>query len=255
MRIIIDEDTQQLHAESSDAVRIYDLYSKEAFELLSSYWVKLGWNQKYTYTFTWMERPIIQLPEDMLRIQEVICDLRPDVIIETGVAHGGSLIFYASLCKALEHGRVIGIDIDIRPHNRKAIEEHLLSSYITLFEGDSVNPMLLDSVKNSIAANKSILVILDSCHSHQHVLAELEAYQDLVTVGSYLVVTDGIMQHLYDVPRGNTCWQKDNPVTAVEEFLQTHCEFIYEQPIWLFNESELSKNITHWPMAWLKKIR
>ena len=135
MKLIIDPEARKLVHETSSETHIFDLYSREAFELISMQWVRVGWNQKYPYTFSWMGRPIIQLPEDMIRIQEVIYRVKPDVIIETGVAHGGSLIYYASLCKAMENGRVIGIDIEIRPRNRKAIEYHELSSYLRLIEG------------------------------------------------------------------------------------------------------------------------
>ena len=130
MKIILDTDSSELTVESVDGKRVMQLYSKEAFELISREWVRVGWNQKYQYTFSWMGRPIIQLPEDMLRTQEVLYKLRPDVLVETGIAHGGSLIFYASLFKAMGKGRVIGVDIEIRGHNRVAIEEHELCSYI-----------------------------------------------------------------------------------------------------------------------------
>src|SRR5690606_19131155 len=147
-------------------------------------------DNKYVYGFSWMGRPIIQLPEDMIRIQEVVYRLKPDVIVETGVAHGGSLIFYASLCKAMERGRVIGIDIEIRPHNRKAIEAHELAGFITLVEGSSTDPAIVQEVKSLVAPGETAIVILDSNHSKQHVLDELEAYADLVSVGSYIVACD-----------------------------------------------------------------
>src|SRR3982750_2247649 len=129
MKLIIDTDQHTLTQIDDGRTTELPLYSNEAFDALSAEWLRVGWNQKYTYTFTWMGRPIIQLPEDMVRMQEVIYQIKPDVIIETGIAHGGSLIFYASLCKALQKGRVIGIDIEIRPHNRAAIEQHHLSPY------------------------------------------------------------------------------------------------------------------------------
>src|SRR5437773_11499060 len=126
MRLTIDDEKKTLSVDEGGRTQTVDLYSTRAFELISQAWLKVGWNEKYPYTFTWMGRPIIQLPEDMIRIQEVIYRVRPDVIVETGVAHGGSLIYYASLCKAMETGRVVGIDIEIRPNNRRAIEEHEL---------------------------------------------------------------------------------------------------------------------------------
>ncbi|MCT7982338.1 cephalosporin hydroxylase family protein [Laspinema sp. A4] len=253
MKLIIDTDKQQLIQEIEGTQVCIDLYSKKAFELISQQWVKVGWNQKYPYTFSWMGRPIIQLPEDMIRIQEAIYRVKPDVIIETGVAHGGSLIYYASLCKAIAQGRVIGIDIEIRPHNRKAIEAHELFPYITLVEGNSIEPELVHQVKSTVKPGETVMVILDSCHTKAHVLAELEAYGDFVTPGSYLVATDGIMQELSDVPRGQSEWTFDNPTAAATEFVQQHPEFFLEQPKWPFNESELTKNVTHWPGAWLQR--
>ena len=150
MKLTIDTDNKKLTIHDEAGVSEIDLYSKEAFEKISRQWVKVGWNEKYSYTFSWFGRPIIQLPEDIVRIQEVIYQVQPDVIIETGVAHGGSLIFYAGLCKAMEKGRVIGIDIDIRAHNRKAIEAHFLSPLITLVEGSSVDPDIVAQVKRHI---------------------------------------------------------------------------------------------------------
>ena len=254
MRIVIDTDTKSMEVETPAGKKSLDLYNKEAFELLSRLWIKTGWNQKYQYTFTWLGRPIIQLPEDVLRIQEVIYKLKPDVIIETGVAHGGSLILWASLCKAMDKGRVIGIDIEIRPHNRRAIESHELFSWITLVEGSSIDPEIVRNVKSMIRPGDVVLVLLDSNHTRQHVLAELNAYCDAITPGSYIVATDGIMQDLYDVPRGRPEWLNDNPSQASIEFAQSHPEFLIEQPAWLFNESELDKNITHWPGAWLRRL-
>lgn len=231
----------------------FPLYSKEAFEALSHLWLKVGWNQKYPYTFSWLGRPIIQLPEDVMRMQEVLYRVKPDVIVETGIAHGGSLILYASLCKAMGKGRVIGVDIEIRPHNRKAIEEHELNSFVTMIEGSSINPTIVNQVKQLIKPHETVLVILDSNHTKSHVAAELEAYASLVTPGSYIVATDGSMEILHDVPRGAPHWDKDNPAVAAREFAHAHPEFILEQPAWSFNESELDKNITHWPSAWLRK--
>ncbi|VBB05180.1 s-adenosyl-l-methionine-dependent methyltransferase [Lucifera butyrica] len=254
MKLIIDTDLQTVCCQNDNREYSVPLYSREAFELLSRWWVKIGWNEKYEYTFSWLGRPIIQLPEDMVRIQEVLYRIKPDVIIETGVAHGGSLIYYAGLCKVMGNGRVVGIDIDIRPHNRRAIEEHELASYITLIEGDSTASAVLTLVKSNVQAGETVAVILDSCHTQKHVAAELEAYAPLVSPGSYIIVTDGIMQELFDTPRGNPEWQWDNPGSAVEEFLQIHPEFICERPAWVFNESQLAEEVTNWPKAWLKRL-
>jgi cephalosporin hydroxylase len=255
MKIIIDTESKSLKIGDQTEEKTIGLYTREAFELISRLWVKTGWNQKYQYTFTWLGRPMIQLPEDVLRIQEVVYKLKPDVIIETGIAHGGSLIFWASLCKAMNKGRVIGVDIEIRQHNRQAIESHELFPWITLVEGSSTDSKIVQSIKSLISPNDVVLIVLDSNHSKQHVLNELEAYFDVVTPGSYIVATDGIMLDLYDVPRGNPEWINDNPSEAAIEFSKNHPNFIIEQPSWVFNESELEKNITHWPNAWLRRIK
>jgi cephalosporin hydroxylase len=253
MKISIDTEKKTLITECNDQRIQMTLYSKQAFEMLSQIWLKVGWNEKYTHTFSWMGRPIIQNPEDIIRAQEVIYRIQPDVILETGVAHGGSLVFYVSLCKAMSKGRVIGVDIEIRPHNRKAIESHELFPNITLIEGSSIDPVIVRQVKSLVKQNETVLVFLDSNHKKRHVLAELEAYHSLVTPDSYIVATDGIMKDLDDVPRGNPEWVHDNPAAAAAEFVQSHPEFVIEQPAWSFNESQLSENVTHWPGAWLRR--
>jgi len=253
MKLIIDTDSRELTAQQDGAQRVLPLYSKQAFELISRQWLRVGWDQKYAYTFTWLGRPIIQLPEDMLRVQEVIYRVQPDVIIETGVAHGGSLVFYASLCKVSDRGFVIGIDLEIRPANRAAIEGHPLADRIKLIDGDSASPAVQSRVASLIPPGAKVLVVLDSCHTKAHVLAELEAFAPLVTSGSYLVATDGLMQYLDDVPRGNSSWAEDNPAAAARDFAERHAEFVLEQPAWTFNESPLSENVSHWPGAWLRR--
>lgn len=255
MKLIIDDIQKTLTIEMDDARRTIALYSKEAFELISHQWLKVGWNEKHVYTFTWMGRPIIQLPEDMIRIQEVIYKVKPDLIIETGVAHGGSLIYYASICNAMSKGRIVGVDIEIRPHNRTAIEAHELSSYITLIEGNSIDERVIDEVKRSIKSDETVFVILDSNHTKQHVLNELEAYSPFVTKDSYIVATDGSMRDLYDVPRGNSEWKEDNPLSAILKFVDKNPEFVIEEPEWAFNESELTEVITHWPCAYLRRVK
>jgi cephalosporin hydroxylase len=190
----------------------------------------------------------------MFRAQEVICKLRPDFIIETGVAHGGSLIYYASLCKLLGKGRVIGVDIEIRPHNRKAIEEHELFPLITLLEGDSTTPVVFERVRKLITPDSTVLIVLDSCHEKAHDLKELELYSQLVSRGSYIVAMDGIMEDLCDVPRGKENWDHNHPAEAAREFAASCSAFEIEQPAWLFNESSLTKGVTHCPDAWLKRV-
>jgi cephalosporin hydroxylase len=232
----------------------YPMASAEAFNIVSRAWLRCGWDTKYVYTFSWMGRPIIQLPDDMLRMQEAIYQVKPDVIIETGIAHGGSLIFYASLCKAMERGRVVGVDIEIRPHNRQAIEAHQLFPYITLIEGSSTAPEVVARVQSLVHDDQTVLVILDSNHTRQHVLEELHAYAGLVTPGSYIVATDGIMKDLVGAPRAQPDWAENNPYAAAREFLKEHPEFRLEQPEWPFNESNgLTENVTYWPGAWLRR--
>jgi len=254
MKIEISTEENSLTTVKDGETRQLPLYCKESFEIVSDLWAKVGWDQKYVYTFSWFGRPVIQLPEDMIRIQEVIYRLKPDVIVETGIAHGGSLIFYASLFEAIGHGKVVGVDIEIRPHNREAIECHPLFHRIDLVEGDSVGPAVLESIQNLIPQGSSVMVILDSCHTKAHVSAELNAYHHLVTPDSYIVATDGSMQDLWDVPRGDPSWKEDHPSAAAREFAEAHPEFQIEQPAWPFNESELTKNITHWPDFYLKRL-
>jgi cephalosporin hydroxylase len=250
MKLTIDTDAKTISVDGESI----PLYSKRGFELLTAQWLKVGWNEKYPYTFSWFGRPVIQLPEDMIRMQEVIYRVKPDVIVETGVAHGGSLIFYATLMAAMGRGHVIGVDIEIRPHNRAAIEAHELSKYITLLEGDSASPETVAQVRALIPAEAKVLVILDSDHSRAHVERELDAYHSLVTPGSYIVATDGAMKYLHDVPRGKPEWIDDNPTTAARAFAAAHREFALEQPPWPFNESKLDENVTYWPEAWLRRI-
>jgi cephalosporin hydroxylase len=242
-----------LTCSTADGERSVPLYSRESFEILSAMWLKIGWNEKYTYTFSWFGRPIIQLPDDMVRMQEVIYRTRPDVIVETGVAHGGSLIFYASLFQAIGRGRVIGVEVALRPHNREAILAHELAHRISLVDGSSTDRATVARVRELLTPHDRVMVILDSNHSRAHVAAELEAYADLVTDDCYLVATDGIMRDLADVPRGQADWAWDNPATAAEAFAQSHSEFELHQPPWPFSESNLISNVSHWPSAWLRR--
>ena len=255
MKITIDEEEQILTFQDESGPRRLPLYSDEAFEIIAQLYLTVGWNQKYTYTFSWLGRPIIQLPDDMFRIQEVIHRVKPDVIIETGVAHGGSLIYYAGLCEAIKKGRIIGIDIEIRSHNRTAIEAHPLFDRIELLEGSSTAPNILEEVRRRIQPGDVVFVVLDSDHSYRHVRDELEAYASLVSVESYIVATDGIMRHLTNVPRGTVRWKDDNPAMAAEDFTRENTHFSIEHPDWEFNESNLSKSVTHWPSAYIKRIR
>lgn len=227
--------------------------SPEGFAVLSKLWLRSGWDNKYVYGFSWMGRPMIQLPEDIIRVQELIYEIKPDVLIETGVAHGGSLIFYASLLKAIGHGRVIGIDIEIRPHNRKAIEAHEMSDLIELVEGSSISPNVVANVASKVKDGETGLVILDSNHSRAHVLEELRKYSSFVKSGSYIVVCDGIMQDVVGAPRTQPDWAIDNPQSAVSDFLAECDNFELVEPIFPFNEGNITQRVTYWPNAYLRR--
>lgn len=252
--IKIDLENSLVSVEDDEGSKTFSLDSPEAFSIVSDAWLRCGWDTKYVYTFSWLGRPIIQLPEDLIRIQEVIYKTKPDVIIETGIAHGGSLIFYASLCKAMNRGRVVGIDIEIRPHNRKAIEEHELFDYITLIEGSSIDSRTVEEVRAQVKPGEKAIVFLDSCHTKEHVLAELEAYSPLVAKDSYIVAMDGIMEQVVGAPRTQPDWVWNNPRRAALEFVEQHTDFVIEEPGFVFNESALTERVTYWPNAFIRRI-
>lgn len=252
--LTIDFDASTVRVREQGSEREFPMASPEAFAAVSRAWLRCGWDTKYVYSFTWLGRPIIQLPEDVLRIQEVIYAIQPDVIIETGVAHGGSLVFYASLCKALDRGRVIGIDVEIRKPNRAAIEAHRLFDRIELIEGSSIDPAVVERVRGMVRGGEKVLVLLDSCHTKAHVLAELEAYAPLVTRDSYIVATDGIMQDLAGAPRSQADWSWNNPRQAAREFVERHADFKIEEPAFAFNEGLVTSRVTYWPSAYLKRV-
>lgn len=249
----IDEDRGFVTVSDGDGEREFPMASAEGFAAASRAWLRCGWDAKYVYGFTWMGRPIIQLPDDLVRIQETIYRLRPDIVVETGIAHGGSLIFYASLLKAMGKGRVVGIDIEIRPHNRAAIETHEMFPFITLIEGGSTEPAVVEAVRQSLPDDAVVLVILDSNHSKAHVEAELDAYADIVSPGSYIVATDGIMQQVAGAPRTEPDWAWNNPLSAIDAFLARRPDFVCEEPAFPFNEGLAQERVTYWPKAFLKR--
>lgn len=226
----------------------------KAFQVISDAWLRSGWDSKYVYGFTWLGRPVIQLPEDLLKIQEVIFTTKPDIIIETGVAHGGSLIFYSSLFESMGHGKVIGIDVEFREHNRKSIEDHFLSHRVDLIEGDSIEEGTINQVEKRLSVNDVVLVILDSNHSKHHVLSELNLYSKFVSLGSYIVVCDGIMAKMQGAPRTKLDWSWNNPLMAIEEFIKLNPNFEIHEPDYLFNEGQIMERVTYWPNAFLKRI-
>ncbi|MDP1526751.1 MAG: cephalosporin hydroxylase family protein [Rhodocyclaceae bacterium] len=211
---------------------------------------------KYSYHFEWLGRPIIQYPQDMVAMQELIWRVQPDLIIETGIAHGGSLIFLASMlelnaaCGGCADARVLGIDIDIRAHNRTAIEAHPLSRRIDVIEGSSIAPEIVAQVQAIAQGKQRVLISLDSNHTHEHVLAELEAYAPLTSVGSYCIVFDTVIEDMPADMFPNRPWGPgDNPKTAVWEYLKTHSEFEIDRIV----QDKLL--ITVAPDGFLKRIR
>jgi cephalosporin hydroxylase len=252
--LTIDEAGGRVILQRDDGTRAeHAMDTPDAFEAVSAAWLRCGWDVKYVYGFSWMGRPVIQLPEDMIRIQEVIWRLKPDVVVETGVAHGGSLVFYASLFQAMGHGRVIGVDIDIRPHNRTAIETHPMAPRIMLVEGGSTAPGTFTTVRDAIGPNDTVLVILDSNHSRAHVAAELALYSTLVTPDSYIIACDGIMAQVAGAPRTAPDWAWNNPLTAIDDFLASHSDFSLEEPEFPFNEGKVRNRVTYCPKSFLRR--
>lgn len=233
---------------------------------LSSEWLRRSALSRYSYNFEWLGRPIIQYPQDIVCLQELIWAVKPDVIIETGIAHGGSLILSASMlalldvCDAITNDtsldlrtpsrRVIGIDIEIRPHNRVAIEAHPLSRYISMIEASSIEPTTIQQVRDLARGSGATLVCLDSNHTHEHVLAELSAYAPLVTPNSYCLVFDTLVEDMSDDMFPDRPWGRgNNPKTAVWEFVESHPEFEIDRDI------QHKLQITVAPDGFLRRVR
>jgi cephalosporin hydroxylase len=204
----------------------------QALRVSASALMKASLAPGYSYNFSWLGRPIIQYPQDMVAMQDLIWSIQPEIIIETGIAHGGSLIFSASMleliaaCGGPQDAEVVGVDIDIRAHNREAIEEHPMFRRIAMIQGSSVAPEVAEQVKAKAAGRRKVLVFLDSNHTHNHVLAELQAYAPLVSVGSYCVVFDTIIDEMPAEMFPDRPWGPgNNPMTAVREYLKTHPGF------------------------------
>jgi cephalosporin hydroxylase len=242
--------------EAEKIARIESFGKDTEFQTHSRDWLEESMRKSYVYNFSWLGRPIIQNPIDIMAMQEIIWEVKPDLIIETGIAHGGSLIFSASMlelnaaCGGPRDAEVLGIDIDIRPHNREAIEAHPMSSRITLLEGSSVAPEVISKVKEKANGKKRVLICMDSNHTHDHVLAELEAYALLTSVGSYCIVFDTFVE---DVPADvfkDRPWHPGNsPKTAVWKYLKTHPEFEIDKSI------QHKLLITVAPDGYLKRVR
>lgn len=230
------------------ADRIDGLGKNDELKSLAASFMLASTLPKYSYNFAWQGRPIIQYPQDIVAMQELIWSVKPDLIIETGIAHGGSLILSASMLALLDMSdaivsgrsidprvsarKVVGVDIDIRSHNRAAVESHPMSSRIQMIEGPSAATEVVAQVREIASHYQRIMVCLDSNHTHAHVLDELNAYADLTSVGSYCVVFDTIIEHFPKKAFPDRSWGPgDNPKTAVRDFLQTHPEFVVDQAI------------------------
>ena len=204
----------------------------------------------YSYNFSWMGRPIIQYPQDMIAMQEILWELKPDLIIETGIAHGGSLVYYASILELIGKGEVLGIDIDIREHNRNEIEKHPMYKRIKMIQGSAIDESIVEQVEAHTKNKSTILVCLDSNHTHEHVLRELELYSPFVTVGSYLVVFDTIVEDLPNDMYPDRPWSVgNNPKTAVYEFLKSNNDFEINRDI----DNKLLVSVA--PEGYLKRVK
>ncbi|MBE2205440.1 MAG: cephalosporin hydroxylase family protein [Chthoniobacterales bacterium] len=248
------------------ARNIQGLMGDAAVQNCSLDWIQKVASHKYCYNFSWLGRPIIQFPQDLVAMQELIWHVKPDLIIETGIAHGGSLILSSSilalldLCDAIERGesidprvsrrRVLGIDIDIRAHNRAAIEAHPMSSRIQMLQGSSISPEMIGEVRSIAAGHERILVCLDSNHTHDHVLAELQGYAPLTSPGSYCVVLDTAIEDMPPEFFPDRPWGPGNsPMTAVQEFLRQTGDFVIDEAV----HGKLL--ITAAPSGFLKRIK
>ncbi|MCF3108490.1 cephalosporin hydroxylase family protein [Niabella sp. CC-SYL272] len=236
--------------ECKDRVNSYE--SNEALKDAATAFNTASNKAQYSYNFKWMGRPIIQYPQDMIAMQELIWEIQPDLIIETGIAHGGSLIFYASLLELIGKGEVLGIDIDIREHNRREIEKHPMYKRIKMIQGSSVDEATVNLVREAAAGKGTVLVVLDSNHTHAHVLDELRFYAPLVSLNSYIVVFDTIVENLPNnyIPGMERPWSiGNNPMTAVDAFLAENDQFEINKDI----DNKILISVA--PRGYLKRIK
>ncbi len=253
MRLTIDTDARLLYATGNGSACSYALFSPEAFRILSHQWLLLGWNLGHWKTFSWMGRQILQFPDDILRLAELIWTLGPDVIVETGVYDGGSTLMFASLCQLRGKGRVISIDREFRPGVREAVRERA-GDRVTFIQGDSGSPEVAEEVRRMLHPAERVCVFLDSEHTAKHVTAELHHLSPLVTPGSYLIVADTICVELAQCPEGDSDWAWDNPGIAAQEFLATHPEFVRDRPPALFSASADFTELSYFAQSWLRRL-
>lgn len=228
--------------------RTTDPYSADGLRTMAELWTKVACEHRMMYQPTWLGIPVIQYAEDIVMMQELIWRLRPDVIVETGVAHGGSAVLYASVLELIGHGKVVAVDVEIRPHNRQAITAHPMARRIELIEGSSTAPETLAKVKAAVGDAAKVLVTLDSNHSAAHVRKEIELYAPMVSPDSYLVVMDGAQEIMADIPRGKAEWRTDNPLVAIREFVAGTKD-------WEVDPHYTRMLVTSNPQAFLRRVR
>ncbi len=217
---------------ANDAAHIAAMQADPELARLRREMIRAIAKYRYSYNFTWHGRPIIQLPDDVLAIQELIFRVKPELIVETGVAHGGSIVFSASILELIGKGSVVGVDIEIRKHNREALEKHPLKKRFELIEGSSIDEKTVAQVRAAAQGKKPVMVILDSNHTHEHVLNELELYSPLVGKGSYLLVLDTIVEDMDEGSFPDRPWGKgNNPKTAVHAFLAKNDRFVIDKEV------------------------
>lgn len=246
MKYVETDSSTMITVTSGDQNISCGLYSQEGMELLSALWLKLAAQNRLMYEVQWMGVPFIQLAEDLAMMHELVWTLKPDCIVECGIGQGGGLLFYASMMELIGNGRVIGVDIEIREANRKRLDEHPLKKRIELIEGSSTSADVVACIYRKIKHGERVLVILDSDHTCEHVLKEMELFHSLVAVGSYLVVMDGGAAHVWDIPRDQAKYKNNHPLMAIEAFVTAHPEF----------EIDMHYNrlgITSSPMGFLKR--
>jgi len=234
----------------------YKLFDLQAYIIIKKFWEEYCWHFKYTYQFSWLGFPVIQLTEDLIQVQEYIVQEKPNFIIETGIARGGSIIFYSSICKLIGFGKVIGVDIKIKKRTLQSLKKNSLSKYFKLFISDSTNEKLIKKIKN-IIKNKKTLVILDSNHDYEHVLKELNKYGNIICKNSTILITDGIVDTMNFSPRRLLYNKNGGPIKALKIFLKKNNKFSSFNPKMTFNHSLFKRDLrlTHFPMGWIKKVR
>jgi len=253
--IMINLDAGELSVLVNGDAKTIPLGTKEAFDIVGKIWLRAGWDVKYLYSFTWLGRPILQLPDDLVRLQEIVWSIEPDLIIETGVAHAGSLVFFASLLHVRGRGLVVGVEKGLMDSTRAAVKSHPLSKYMSIIEGSSTDATIVKKIEKVVERHSKVLVFLDSNHSYQHVLDELNIYSKFVSEGSWIIACDGIIGEFKGAPRVPVDAENNNATEAAKEFLRLNPEFELLDPPLIFNESAITCSPTYWRGGFLRKRR